>query len=59
MTEKFRGKKTYLIGIGWVLWGAWSYLVEGDQAEGVRRVMEGLSLITLRAGVSKSTLSGA
>ena len=59
MIEKIRGRKTYLVGIGWLLWGVWSYLIEGNQAEGVQRVMEGVSLITLRAGVSKRVLSGA
>ena len=53
MIAYLQGKKTYLMGIGWIAWGVWTYAIEGDAAEGVRRVMEGLSLITLRAGVAK------
>ncbi len=49
-----KGRKTYVTGVAWMLWGAWSYFVEGDPAGGVQRFMEGLGLITLRAGVSSS-----
>lgn len=48
-----RGKKTYLVGAGWIVWGVWTFAVEGNEQEGIRRVMEGVSLITLRAGVAK------
>ena len=48
-----KGRKSYITGVAWVLWGAWSYFVEEDRASGVQRMMEGLGLITLRAGVSK------
>lgn len=55
MIAFLRGKKTYIMGAGWVLWGLWIYLVEGNPVDGVQRVMEGVSLITLRAGVSKTS----
>jgi len=50
-----RGRKTYIVGVGWILWGFWNYLVEGNPADGIQRILEGVSLITLRAGVSKAT----
>jgi len=55
MISFLRGKKTYLMGIGWIVWGVWNYLVEGNHAEGIQRILEGISLITLRAGVAKAT----
>ena len=33
--------------------GVWTYAVEGDQPTGVQRILEGVGLITLRAGVKK------
>jgi hypothetical protein len=54
-----RGKKSYFLGAGWVLWGVWTYSVEGDPATGVQRIMEGIALITLRAGVKKAELRRA
>jgi len=53
MLEFLRGKKSYLVGAGWMLWGVWTYVVEGDPAAGIQRFMEGFGLITLRAGVTK------
>ncbi len=53
MMAFLRGRKSYFIGAGWVLWGVWTYVVEGDPASGVQRIMEGVGLVTLRAGVSK------
>jgi hypothetical protein len=49
-----KGKKSYVLGAGWVLWGIWTYTVEGDPATGFQHIMEGIGLITLRAGVKKS-----
>lgn len=54
MIDFLRGKKSYLLGAGWVLWGVWTYAVEGDPASGVQRIMEGIGLIALRAGVKKA-----
>lgn len=51
-----RGKKTYIIGIGWIIWGLWNYVVESNPTDGVQRIMEGVSLITLRAGVTKAVV---
>ena len=49
-----KGKKTYVTGVAWILWGAFQFLIEGEQADGAQRVLEGISLLTLRAGISKS-----
>ncbi len=54
MIKFLKGKKSYVLGAGWMLWGIWTYAVEGDPATGIQRVMEGFGLITLRAGVKKS-----
>ena len=53
MLKFLRGKKTYVIGSAWIIWAAWLFIVENEQAEAGRRLMEGLALITLRAGVTK------
>lgn len=53
----FRGKKTYITGIAWIAWGAWLFAVEGQQAAGAQKVMEGVSLLTLRAGVTKAGIA--
>ena len=55
MITWLRGKKTYITGVAWVLWGAWMYFVLGQHSEGAQRIMEGLSLIFLRAGVAKAS----
>ena len=47
-----RGRKTYLAGAALVAYGVFVYF-QGQQSEGVRNVLEGLSIIFLRAGVSK------
>lgn len=52
-----RGKKTYITGVAWILWGAWMYFVLGQHSEGAQRIMEGFSLIFLRAGVAKAANS--
>ena len=49
-----KGRKTYITGAAWLAWGAWLFLVDGDQAAGAQKFLEGLSLLTLRAGVSKA-----
>ena len=49
-----KGKKTYITGAAWIVWGVFQFLVEGQQAEGAQRVLEGVSLLALRAGISKS-----
>ena len=54
MIAFLRGKKTYIMAIGWIAWGLWNYVVDGNATEGLQRVMEGVSLIALRAGVTKS-----
>jgi hypothetical protein len=54
MIQFLRGKKTYLTGAGWVAWGLWTYLVEGNPVDGMQRILEGVSLIALRAGVAKT-----
>ncbi|HQI77618.1 MAG TPA: hypothetical protein PK384_13985 [Candidatus Latescibacteria bacterium] len=48
-----RGKKTYFVAAGWIAWGIWTYAVERDPVAGTQRILEGVSLITLRAGVAK------
>ncbi len=53
MINFLRGRKSYIIGTGWILWGVWTYAVEGDQPTGIQRILEGVGLITLRAGVKK------
>jgi len=53
MISMIRGKKTYFLGVGWIIWGVWSYVIENNEVEGIQRIMEGLGLVTLRAGISK------
>ena len=59
MLRFLRGRKTYLCGIGWVLWGLYLIIVvEPPQTEeGLKKILEGLSLIFLRASVAKATPS--
>lgn len=47
-----KGKKTYITGAGLILWGVFEY-VTGDQASGANHVLEGVGLMTLRAGITK------
>lgn len=47
-----RGKKTYVVGAGMVVYGAWLYVVENRQVEGTQMVLAGLAAIFLRNGVA-------
>jgi hypothetical protein len=49
-----KGRKTYITGVAWIAWGAWMFVIDGNQAAGAQKVLEGVSLLTLRAGVSKT-----
>ena len=54
MLAFLRGRKTYLTGAGTLLYAVWVYAVEEDHARAVNLAIAGLSLIFLRAGVSKT-----
>ena len=51
-----KGKKTYFLGAGSVLWGLFTWLVLEDETTGWQRILDGLSLLTLRAGVAKAAI---
>jgi len=51
-----KGKKTYFLGVGSVLWGLFTWLVLEDETTGWQRILDGLSLLTLRAGVAKAAI---
>lgn len=52
--DAVKGKKTYLIGFGYVLWGAYLFATTGDAATATEKIGEGLAFMALRAGVSKA-----
>lgn len=58
MIAFLRGKKTYIMGGGMILYGLWVYLIEEDRARGVNLILAGWTTIFLRAGVSKATTRG-
>lgn len=47
------GKKTYILGGALVVWGVFLFAT-GSQEEGTNKLIEGLALIFLRQGVTKS-----
>jgi hypothetical protein len=54
MIALLQGKKTYITGLAMIAWGLWTYFVEQNVVDGTRIVLEGVGLMTLRAGVTKS-----
>lgn len=54
MLEWLRGKKTYIVGVGTIAYGVWVYVIESDVERGVNLVIAGVSMMTVRAGITKS-----
>jgi len=51
---KIGGKKTYLLALGAVIYGAYMVFIEGLVEEGFEKIAEGWALIFVRQGISKS-----
>jgi hypothetical protein len=47
-----KGKKAYFVGAGLVAWGLYE-CVTGDVTHGAEHIAAGLSVASLRAGISK------
>ena len=54
MIALLQGKKSYVTGVAMIAWGAWLFLVEGNHEQGLQLVLNGVGLMTLRAGVAKT-----
>jgi hypothetical protein len=48
------GKKTYLLGVGAIIYGAYMAFIEGFIEEGFEKMGEGFALIFVRQGIKKS-----
>lgn len=55
MIEWLQGKKTYIIAVGMIVYGL-TLLIQGQQEQGIKVIMEALGLGALRSGVTKSGL---